>query len=397
MLKIAEKDNLNIIDIKRESHSAKDSGKRPVCEEMLDGINNGRYNAILTWAPDRLSRNAGDLGSLVDLMDQKKLVEIKTYGQCFTNNPSEKLLLMILCSQAKLKNDNKAINVKRGLKTRCEMGLRPSPAPTGYLNEKRVDRKCKVIIDPERTPIIKQIFEKVVYEHYSGRKIHKWLKDINFTARSGKLLSMSNVYSILKNTFYYGDFEFPIGSNTWYKGKHEAIITKELFIKAQEELANKRVGETRVNKEFVFTKLIKCGLCGSTITASEKFKKLKNGTIVTHIYYGCTRMKDPNCQCKYINEQKLIEQFKLLFNNINIEEIEIDSEIKKEILKLNKFERLILKDDSIKDELNENNIRRYANFILEEGSISEKRRFLSCVKNRIVLKERKIYLENNYK
>ena len=113
MLKIAEKENLNIIDIKREAHSAKDSGKRPVYEEMLYDINNGKYNAILTWAPDRLSRNAGDLGSLVDLMDQKKLVEIKTYGQCFTNNPSEKFLLMILCSQAKLENDNKSINIKR--------------------------------------------------------------------------------------------------------------------------------------------------------------------------------------------------------------------------------------------------------------------------------------------
>ena len=72
MLKIAEKENLNIIDIKKESHSAKDSGKRPVYEEMLSEINDGKYNAILTWAPDRLSRNAGDLGSLVDLMDQKK-------------------------------------------------------------------------------------------------------------------------------------------------------------------------------------------------------------------------------------------------------------------------------------------------------------------------------------
>ena len=55
-------------------------------------------------------------GSLVDLMDQKKLIHIQTYGQTFKNSPNEKFLLMILCSQAKLENDNKSINVKRGLK-----------------------------------------------------------------------------------------------------------------------------------------------------------------------------------------------------------------------------------------------------------------------------------------
>jgi len=89
MLQIAERDGLEIVDIRREAHSAKDSGQRPVFKEILTDIQSGRFNGILTWAPDRLSRNAGDLGSLVDLMDQKLLVEIRTYGQRFTNSPSE--------------------------------------------------------------------------------------------------------------------------------------------------------------------------------------------------------------------------------------------------------------------------------------------------------------------
>src|ERR1700733_10216869 len=157
MLQIVERENLEIIDIRREAHSAKDSGQRPVFKELLEDLRRGRFNGIIVWHPDRLSRNAGDLGSLVDLMDQKLLVQIRTYGQTFTNTPSEKFLLMILCSQAKLENDNKSINVKRGLRTRCEMGLRPGPAVIGYINEKRMDKKCQVIIDPDRAPIIKKM------------------------------------------------------------------------------------------------------------------------------------------------------------------------------------------------------------------------------------------------
>ncbi|MBU0649545.1 recombinase family protein, partial [Patescibacteria group bacterium] len=102
MLLIAERDGLEIVEIRRESHSAKDSAQRPVFNELIQDIKKERFNGIITWAPDRLSRNAGDLGSLVDLMDQKLLLEIRTYGQQFNNSPNEKFLLMILGSQAKL-------------------------------------------------------------------------------------------------------------------------------------------------------------------------------------------------------------------------------------------------------------------------------------------------------
>jgi len=96
MLALAEKENLKVIDIKREAHSSKEVGQREIFNQMLIEIKEGKYNGILTWAPDRLSRNAGDLGSIVDLMDKKQLLEIRTYGQRFTNNPNEKFMLMIL-------------------------------------------------------------------------------------------------------------------------------------------------------------------------------------------------------------------------------------------------------------------------------------------------------------
>jgi len=316
MLQIAERENLEIVDIRRESKSAKDSGKRTVFKELIRDISQKRFNAILTWAPDRLSRNAGDLGSLVDLMDQKKLLGIRTYGQTFSNSPNEKFLLMILCSQAKLENDNRGINVKRGLRTRCEMGLWPTCPPTGYFKEKRVDHKGECLIDPDRAPVIKQMFEKVAYGKWSGRKLYHWLKfDLNFrTALGKKHLSLGNIYRILENTFYYGDFEYPRGSGNWYQGKHKPIITKELFDLVQGQIKNSQLVR-KENIEFAFTKIMKCGLCGSGISATEKFKKLKNGSHNRHVYYGCTKAKDKHCKCGYINETDLIKQLqKLLIN-----------------------------------------------------------------------------------
>ena len=390
MLQIAERDNLEIVDIRRESHSAKDSGQRPVFSEILRDIQIGRYTGILTWAPDRLSRNAGDLGALVDLMDQKLLKEIRTYGQHFHNSPNEKFLLMILCSQAKLGNDNKSINVKRGLRTRCEMGLWPAPAPMGYLNEKRLDRKGYVYVDPERAPVIKQMFEKVAYEKWSGKRLYHWLKfDLNFKTPNGnKGLSLGNIYIILQNDFYYGSFEYPKKSGIWYKGIHEPIITKELFDLVQQQVKSNIV---RVeNKEFAFTKLMTCGLCGSGISADEKFKKQKNGNIHRYVYYGCTKARDKNCKCGYIEEKELIKQLNDLMDTIDLNEIGVREKIKQEVSRFKKFQRIVLGSNE-KIEIGEIDIRNYAKFILKEGKEEEKREFMKNLNTNILLKDRTIY------
>jgi len=391
MLQIAERENLNIIDIRRESHSAKDSGKRPVYEELLEDIRRERYTGILTWAPDRLSRNAGDLGSLVDLMDQKKLLEIRTYGQHFHNSPNEKFLLMILCSQAKLENDNKSINVKRGLKTRVEMGLWPCPAPTGYLKEKRLDRKCQSYIDPERGPIIKQMFEKVGYEKWSGRKIYHWLKfDLNFKSNySNKNLSLSNIYLILQNPFYYGYFEYPKKSGLWYKGTYEPLITKELFDLVQGEIKQNSFNERKENKEFAFTKILTCGYCGSAITADKKLKKLANGGTNKHVYYMCCKSKDRNCKNPFINENDLIEQFENLFDKIDINEILIKEKIQQEIQKIKDFNEFVL-DNKEEIKVKDVDIRNYCKFILRKGNLQERRELLECVKGGLIMKDKEI-------
>lgn len=393
MITIAERENLTVIDIRRESHSAKDSGQRPVFKELLEDIRRGRFNAILTWAPDRLSRNAGDLGSLVDLMDQKVLVEIRTHGQKFINSPNEKFLLMILCSQAKLENDNKSINVKRGLKMRCEMGLWPAPAPTGYLNEKRVDRKGYVLVDPERAPIIKQMFEKVAYEKWSGLKLFHWLKfDLNLrTAGGNKNLTLSNIYLILRNTFYYGVYEYPKNSGNWYTGKHAPIITKELFQQVQEQIRSNIIrSET---KEFAFTKLMTCGLCGSGISADEKFKKQKNGDIHRYVYYFCTKARDKNCTCGYIREEDLIKQFDHLANDLILEESNIKEKIKSEAERMKKFHAGLL-GEKTQIKVSNIDIRNYLKYILRDGTNLEKREILSACKSKIILKNKSIIINN---
>jgi len=394
MLQIAERDSLDVVEIRRESHSAKNSSERPVFNSIVTDIREGKFNGILTWAPDRLSRNAGDLGSLVDLMDQRLLLEIRTFGQHFSNSPNEKFLLMILCSQAKLENDNRGVNVKRGLRTRCEMGLRPGLAPTGYLNEKAMDRRCHAIVDLERGPIIKQVFEKAAYDKWSGRKIYHWLRfELNFRTKSNHHLSLSNIYIILQNTFYYGVFEYPTKSGNWYNGEHKPLITKELFDLVQEQLQRSEISKN--NKEFAFTKMINCGLCDSGITACEKFKNQKNGNVHRYVYYGCTRSKDINCKGGYLREDDLINQLANEFDKIDVNELGIKMKFEQEVERYRKFRKGVLNiSRDAATESQEIDIKTYAKYLLKEGSIIEKRELLANIKSRLKLKNKQIILEN---
>ncbi|MES2223754.1 MAG: recombinase family protein [Patescibacteria group bacterium] len=389
MQQMADRECLEIVEIKRESHSAKEAGQRPVFNEIVEEIKLGKFNGILTWAADRISRNAGDLGRIVDLMDAEKLHDIRTYSQRFTNNPNEKFLLMILGSQAKLENDNKVLNVKRGLKARCEMGLWPCVPPTGYLRNKNVDNKCLPEIDSYRGAIIKKCFEKIAYEKWSGRKVYKWLRDeVNFKTKTGKIYTLSNLYLTLRNHFYYGTFEYPKDSGHWYTGKHTPLITKELFDKVQEGISN--YNDRNEHKEFAFTKIMSCGLCGSGITADEKFKKLANGSVQRYVYYGCTRFNDRDCKSGWINEVDLIEQLANLMGNIDLDEIGMKEKIKEEIERHKKFSLGLLGEKAKVIKTTDIDIRNYAKYVLRDGASWEKRELLGCLRSKISLNAKKI-------
>lgn len=390
----AKREWLNISWTLIESHSAKETWKRPIYNQLIGEIKKWKYNWIITWAPDRLSRNAGDLWSLVDLMDQWKLEEIRTNWQNFRNSPNEKFLLMILCSQAKLENDNKWVNVVRWLKNKAKMWIRPWIAPIWYLNQKSFERNgWKIILDSERDFVIKQIFEKVAYDWYKWRDIYKWLKeDLWFKTRTWSYVALSLVYRILNDTFYYWEFEYPKESWNFYKWNYEPIITKDLFEQVQKQL-NLWVRYREKNKVFTFTRIMKCWNCWSGITAHEKFKKLASWKIISYVYYNCTKAKNLDCKEKMIEENELIRQLIGIIDILKISETDVSDKLKEELKRFNNFQSLFWKIQNNKNNYNDIWINDYMKYLLREWERGEKREILSYIKSNIFIRDKKILLE----
>jgi len=396
---VAQREELIVKEIREESHSAKLSGQRPVFNQLLIDIEQGEFGGILTWAPDRLSRNAGDLGKLVDLIDQEKLHQIRTYSQTFSNNPNEKFLLMILCSQAKLENDNRGINVKRGLRAKCEMGWRPGVAPIGYKNIMANNRISQVVIDEERAPVIKQIFERVAEKGHSGRTIKQWLDRIDFRTKNNTLLALSRIYSTLENSFYYGWFEF---NGQLYKGNHPAIVTKAIFDKVQKQLV---VPPKEWHKKvFPFKTLCICGSCKGGVTAEEKFKRLKYGGFTKHVYYHCARSVDYECDEPYITEGDLVQQLIGHINEIKINEKLITTRLKLEIERFHALRSQVLHQEYLdgnlnqfdypeKDPIDNDMAKAYLLHLLKAGTSEERQLILSAIKTKFILTHKELRIK----
>ena len=392
MSALAVKEQLQIVDIKQESHSAKISGARPLFVEMLSDLNNDKYNAILTWAPDRLSRNAGDLGSLVDLIDQKKLLRIRTISQSFSDNPAEKFLLMILCSQAKLENDNRGLNVKRGIRTKCEMGWRPCPAPLGYINYSHAGTK-KVMVDKEIAPKVKELFELVAEAGYSGRDLKRMIdREGIFKRHTGRQVPLSMIYRILKSSFYYGRFEYPEGSGNWYTGAHEPLITKELFDKVQKKLQvpiRSKWGE----KYFLFKDLFKCAYCGASIVAEEKFKIQNNGNKHRYIYYHCSKKLDSTCPEQYVTESILRDElvnYVIFAEKKHLGTLVLNSEIKKNMERFRKVKNEVLIEHKIENVSKNLKYSDYFKYTIFNGTKEEKEIVLTGLKTPLFIHNKSI-------
>ena len=182
--------------------------------------------------------------------------------------------------------DNLSENVKRGLRQKVRRGEYPGVAPIGYLNNKLTK---KMVPDPERFALVKKLFELYSSGKYSIKEARKIITEAGLKSRNGKVLSNSNIQAILINPFYYGAFKF---NGELYQGIHKPMITKKLFEKCQQVMADRSRPKKRGEKFYAFRGLLKCSECGCAITSE---------TQKGHNHYRCTKKRVP-CSQPYIRE-----------------------------------------------------------------------------------------------
>lgn len=134
---------------------------------------------------------------------------------------------------------------------------------------------------------------------------------------------------------------------------------------------------------------MKCGVCGSGITADEKFKKLLNGGVNRHVYYRCTKAKDRSCKNPAINESDLIQALVKMLDTISLDNVKLSLKLNAEIQKFKKLQAMFLGNKK-SEAIESIDLRDYAKFVLTDGTVLEQRSVLECVSNSLTLTNSKV-------
>ncbi|HSW96234.1 MAG TPA: recombinase family protein, partial [Candidatus Saccharimonadales bacterium] len=279
----------------QESKSAKIPG-RPVFDQLIQMIEEGTVNGIILLNPSRLSRNTVDTGRIIYLMDQGKLQEVVTPYQTFKNNPLDKFMLNLLCTQAKLENDNKSVNVKESLKLKAERGVFPGKARPGYMNNRDKPQGLRDIsAHPVYFPLMRKLFDLALTGNYSVERLGKEAGKLGIrSSKSGKPICKSWMHRLLRDPFYTGKFMY---GGKLYQGNHPALLTDDEFNLLQDIVEGRTKGKQQKH-DFALTGILTCGECQYAITAEKHIRKYKNGQSQLFAYYRCTKKgKDTGEKC----------------------------------------------------------------------------------------------------
>jgi len=308
----AKRENIEISAEYIEKQSAKVPG-RPIFNKLLNDIEKFG-GSILAWHPDRLARNSVDGGRVIYLLDTGKLASLKFPTFWCDSTSQGKFMLNMAFGQSKYYVDSLSENTKRGLRQKVRMGIFPSQAPLGYLNDSRTKT---IVVEKKKSRIVRLAFEKYTKGNMRLEDVSNFLAKSGVTTRTGKRISKTKASFILSNPFYIGLFKY---GGEIHEGKHEPIISKKLFDEAQEMLKFRGQPERKPqNEPQPYCGLISCASCGMMITAENKTKRQKNGNVHEYTYYRCTKKsKTIKCSEMSLRSEKLDEQLSSLIKKVSL-------------------------------------------------------------------------------
>ncbi len=276
--------------------------KRTSFRRMIEETADQRdVDYVIVWSVSRWARNQEDHWVARGLIKKAgaKLLSVK---EPIGEDTSHGIMLEgVMAAVAAARRIEISDDVKRTIKRKIEVGGTHGLAPIGYLNVREPlpqgGEVRTVAIDHERAPIIVWAFETYATGLYSLSDMAVLLEARGLYTRATRRrapqpLGLSRVHKLLSNPYYAG---FVTHQGHIYEGRHEALISQELFDTVQAVLVAHRHSGERDRRHLHYLKgTIRCGTCGSQLVYS---RNKGNGGL--YEYFVCPRNQRGECPQGY--------------------------------------------------------------------------------------------------
>ncbi len=301
----AERKGIKVVREFIDIETAKQSGRTKFGEMIAHLKSDPTIKAILVEKTDRLYRNMKDWVTIEDLDLTIHLIK-ESEVLSKDSRSSAKLMHGIKVVLAKNYIDNLSEEAKKGMQEKAEQGIWPSKAPLGYVNTTDEAGRKVIAIDMRLAPFIKKLFETYAAGRLSLKQVARHMCDLGFRyPKSQKPVPVSTIHTILRSRLYTGDFDW---KGQQCKGKHEALVSIDLWQQAQDVLDGRNIKRPKHRKHaFAYSGLLSCGHCGCAMVGEMKKGK--------YTYYHCTGYKG-KCPEPYVREEVISQQFSELLGQL---------------------------------------------------------------------------------
>jgi site-specific DNA recombinase len=283
ILRYAQQCGIEIIQWFEEKETAAKRG-RPVFNQMLKLLKQGKSDGVIIHKVDRSARNLKDWADLGELIDGG--IEVHFANESLDLNSRGGRLSADI--QAVIAADyirNLREEVKKGFYGRLKQGLYPLPAPLGYLDRGKGKPKE---LDPARAPLVKKAFELYATGSYNLDRLGDEMWHLGLRNRKGGRVSLNGLSIMLNNPFYIGVIRIE-KTNETFAGIHEPLVSKSLFDRVRLVL-NGKTNARSIKHEFLFRRLLACKHCGYSLIG-----EIQKG----YVYYRC---HTKNCPVTSVRE-----------------------------------------------------------------------------------------------
>ncbi|MEA3350738.1 MAG: recombinase family protein, partial [Chloroflexota bacterium] len=181
-------------------------------------------------------------------------------------DPSSRLFLTILTAMNQYYIDQLRMHTSKAKKERARQGLyNSSIAPYGY--QHTGGPKDPPIIDKDEVDAVRMIFNQYATGRHTFQDVADIVNDAGYSPRKRKRFSKDTLTQMVKNRFYMGQVVYGARSDTEtkiYDGQHEAIVSKELWMRCKQVRDRHSSGSRAVQKPYrvyLLSQLAYCDVC----------------------------------------------------------------------------------------------------------------------------------------